>query len=113
MSKYEPLGKDLFAELFVIASTDARIELELNTSREETDHLYDQTFYHWFESNELEESPFKHEDGERVSYWESMAKNIMEHPRLAALSENQAGREITPDQARVLALIAVFAVKRS
>ena len=111
MSKYEPLGKDLFAELFVIACKEG--ELELNTSREETDHLYDQTFYHWFESNEYEESPFKYEDGERVSYWELMAQNIMEHPRLAALSENQAGREITPDQARVLALIAVFAVKRS
>ena len=57
MSKYEPLGKDLFAELFVIACKEG--EIELNTSREETDHLYDQTFYHWFESDFAEtESSF-------------------------------------------------------
>lgn len=107
MSKYEPLGKDLFAELFVIACKEG--EIELNTSREETDHLYDQTFYHWFESDFAEtESSFN----ATANDWELMAKNVMEHPHLAALSENQAGREITPDQAKVLALIAVFAVKR-
>ena len=67
---YEPMGKEQFAKLY--CSVSKRESLDINTSRQETDHLYDTVFWHMCESSFCELETEGLSESEEVEEWQAL-----------------------------------------
>jgi len=115
---YEPMGKEQFAKLY--CSVSKRESLDINTSREETDHLYDTVFWHMCESSFCELETEGLSESEEVEEWQALLSSCGQFyegvtesygmMQLLAEGQHECGREITPDQACALSHVALALV---
>ena len=119
---YEPMGEELFGKIY--GSVSKREELDVNTTKEETDHLYNTVFWHMCESTfcEVDTAAGDEElsESEEVGQWQDLLSSCgqfyeevtenYEMMQLVAEGQHECGREITPDQACVLSHVAIALV---